>query len=1035
MTKRSYFCGGSLLAVTLTLAVASPVSAQSTGARPTDVEEVVVTGSFIAGAREDAALPVDVTTAADLQKQGSPTIVQLVKALPAAAGSIGESNRFLGNTAGSATVNLRGFGSNRTLVLMNGRRMAPSPGTVALAGVYDINLIPQAAVGRIEVLKGGAAATYGSEAIGGVVNFITRRDLDGFEVSGNYNYIDGSEGDYDVSLAWGSRFDRGSVLLTAGYRRRSELRTTDRDWALQPNANNPLGGWSGAGNPGVYQFFSVGTPTGAVNLGGGVYGQPPASAANPGRNITLTSFNDAGCLELNGFRNAAGTCLFQYSRFDNLVNDEDHYQVYGEVNFDVTDDIRFHAEGFWSRHDVPDERVSPTQSTIVFPTPIAASGGSPGGGTSPFPALAANEASRFFIPFANPGLQALFASGCAGIVGPTAAVTPAVVCNAIQNGVTASQTGWRPQAYGGNPLYPDGADHQRRAVDAFRVSAGFNGKLNDWLNFDAAVTYMDARGTFETPDEVTNRVQLALRGLGGPGCNPNTGTPGAGACQWFNPFSNAIQADAVYGGVNPYYRQTAVPANTNTRELFEWMHQTIVAENTSQTLVGDLVFSGTAFTVPGGDVQWAAGAQFRYDRLAINAVDDRFNIDANPCVDDIDDGLPRCTTATGVTNFVAAVRESDLDRNVKALFGEVKIPLLDNLDVTLAVRYEDFGGSIGSTTNPKADVRWQVLDSVALRASVGTTFRAPPQAAVNPGFARINSAFTDPTSGATLYRPADTYGNPNLDPETADYYSVGLIFNQSPVSATLDYWSFAFKDELTTETAARIFTSMFPSASPAAWQCGNAALRNRFTFAAGTTFVGPDGTNCHPSNLLAVRSNNINGPSVDTSGVDYQLNLRLPEYREVAFTAGFEGSYLIEYKRGELKTLEGTVIEAALDRAGKSELVSAFYSYPRVKANLFLNASVGGQNLRATLRYVSKLRDRNHDIDPATAGVQEATIKAYHQLDLTYQALLPWDTTLTLKVDNVFDKDPPFAWSQYNYDYTLANPLGRVFGVGLKKRF
>src|SRR6188768_382111 len=135
MNRRSSLCGGSMLAVVFSLGLATTASAQN---GPAELEEVVVTGSFIAGTPEDAALPVDVTTAAELQKQGSPSIVQLVKALPAAAGSIGESNRFLGNTAGSATVNLRGFGSNRTLVLMNGRRMAPSPGTVALAGVYDI---------------------------------------------------------------------------------------------------------------------------------------------------------------------------------------------------------------------------------------------------------------------------------------------------------------------------------------------------------------------------------------------------------------------------------------------------------------------------------------------------------------------------------------------------------------------------------------------------------------------------------------------------------------------------------------------------------------------------------------------------------------------------------------------------------------------------------------------------------------------------------------------------------------------------------
>ena len=126
-------------------------------------------------------MPVDVIGRQDLQKQGSPTTVNLVKNITAAQSSIGESNRFLGTAAGAATVNLRGFGSARTLVLFNGQRMAPSPAAVAIESV-DINFIPNVAIGRIEILKDGAAATYGSDAVGGVVNFITRRDLDGFEV-------------------------------------------------------------------------------------------------------------------------------------------------------------------------------------------------------------------------------------------------------------------------------------------------------------------------------------------------------------------------------------------------------------------------------------------------------------------------------------------------------------------------------------------------------------------------------------------------------------------------------------------------------------------------------------------------------------------------------------------------------------------------------------------------------------------------------------------------------------------------------------
>ena len=149
MLNRRYLCGGSWLAVAMALA-AGPAAAQSGGAAT--VEEVVVTGSFIAGTPTDAALPVNVIGAQDLQKQGSPSTVQLVKNLSAAQGSIGESNRFLGTAAGAATVNLRGFGSQRTLVLFNGQRMAPSPAAVAIESV-DINFIPNVAIGRIEVLK------------------------------------------------------------------------------------------------------------------------------------------------------------------------------------------------------------------------------------------------------------------------------------------------------------------------------------------------------------------------------------------------------------------------------------------------------------------------------------------------------------------------------------------------------------------------------------------------------------------------------------------------------------------------------------------------------------------------------------------------------------------------------------------------------------------------------------------------------------------------------------------------------------------
>ena len=257
MTKRSYFCGGSIAAVALVLGMAGTAAAQSGADKDAaDLEEVVVTGSFIAGSSEKAAQPIDVIGVAELAKQGAPSVVQLVKTLTAAQSSLGESNRYNGG-AGTASINLRGLGSARTLVLMNGRRLADTTAAAFQGGGQDLNFMPTAAIGRIEILKDGAAATYGSDAISGVVNFITRKDLEGFEFNGNYALIQDSDGDYDASLAYGHVFDRGNILLSAGYRVRSRLDAQDRSYAVRPFESVFYGGWSGSASPGSY-----GTATG-----------------------------------------------------------------------------------------------------------------------------------------------------------------------------------------------------------------------------------------------------------------------------------------------------------------------------------------------------------------------------------------------------------------------------------------------------------------------------------------------------------------------------------------------------------------------------------------------------------------------------------------------------------------------------------------------------------------------------------------------------------------------------------------------------
>ena len=171
-----------------------------------DIEEVVVTGSYIKGAAEDESLPITTLQRDDLALSGSPTTMDLIKSLSFSQGADGETDQFqAGAGADRATINIRGLGPSRSLVLINGRRTTWSPGAIGAQAqlLVDVNMMPSIAVQRIEMLRDGAAATYGSDAIAGVMNFMTRSDFEGFEVSASHKDIEDSDGDTEFGVIWG----------------------------------------------------------------------------------------------------------------------------------------------------------------------------------------------------------------------------------------------------------------------------------------------------------------------------------------------------------------------------------------------------------------------------------------------------------------------------------------------------------------------------------------------------------------------------------------------------------------------------------------------------------------------------------------------------------------------------------------------------------------------------------------------------------------------------------------------------------------
>jgi iron complex outermembrane receptor protein len=217
-------------AVLLTIATSS-ISSLNAIANENAVEEIErisVTGSRINRTDIETASPVTVISSDFISKSGYTSVQEVLSMQPAAAGmSLGSTSN--NGSGGTATVNLRGMGVQRTLVLLNGRRMVSS-GTGADSSV-DLNTIPVSMIQSIEILKDGASAVYGSDAIAGVVNIITKKDYSGTEISADGSITDKGDGESGgFSILHGTEFAGGNLVLGAQYSNRGEIIQSDRDF-------------------------------------------------------------------------------------------------------------------------------------------------------------------------------------------------------------------------------------------------------------------------------------------------------------------------------------------------------------------------------------------------------------------------------------------------------------------------------------------------------------------------------------------------------------------------------------------------------------------------------------------------------------------------------------------------------------------------------------------------------------------------------------------------------------------------------------
>jgi iron complex outermembrane receptor protein len=716
---------------------------------------------------------------------------------------------------------------------------------------------------------------------------------------------------------------------------------------------------------------------------------------------------DVGCLPLGGipsFSGATPTCIFNYTPYDNIIEKENRFQLYGEANWEISDAMKAHIEGFYSETDTPDWHTSPSYLALQVPTSVTN------------PAATSGLSAGYFVPSTNPGFILYRQQNPTQI--------PAFATGAYFPGVL-----FRPLAEGGNPLFGHGSSTGSRKFKAWRVSGGVSGEVAGGIGYDLTTTYMEENLVRVGYDTIVSRFQLALRGLGGAGCSPTTGTPGVGPCSYFNPFSNAIQQNFVTGATNPNFSASVA----NSPELVRWFFQPTTTDATTRLVVVDLVFNGElGITLPGGAVGWAVGGQFRknwyeakYDPLS--------DLNVTPCIDTPVTGTTSCTVRNGPYMFLGGATPSDLQGKVWAGFGEVSLPITDTLQVQLAARYEDYGNKGGSTFNPKVSARWQITDMFAVRGSLGTTFRAPPLTSLDPG--QVTSLQF--LGGA--FRAVDVVGNPALNPEKATTYSVGAIVKAGPFSATVDWWDFDFKNPLVTEPVGGMFATLFPTGTGVG-NCGDpafAGLQSRFTF--GTA-------GCGVANLSRILTRAINGPGIKTNGVDILADLDIED-----FWAGGRGhlggsvTYVNKY-HVEATTVEGVVVSPAFEGVNHLNYQTQIFPVPTWKAQVFAEYTNGPHNLRTTLNYVDSYIDqrtspfapnvvRDAAANPVPLTNKGQKIKAYATVDVSYRVFLPWDTTAVFTVDNIFDEDPSFARLDLGYDPFTGNPLGRTYKLNVTKKF
>jgi len=717
------------------------------------LEEVIVVGSQIKGAKISEALSVSVIGAEDIEMLGISSGDELLQAMPEQGQNFFNESENISGGVNSVrgdigAFNLRNMGTGNTLVLLNGRRLvnAASYQTEEVGGSFvpvntvNSNVIPVFGVQRVEVLRDGASAIYGADAVAGVINTVLKSDFEGLTVAGRYeDYENHGRNDYNLRAEWGKFFNQGRTnlgIFASFYHRDSVNSSEDKKWRDADfrrliDEDSPWFGdtrWrntSANSNWGQYDLVK--------SMSGDPYGLKARGIVDSSGEFETYPVDDERCD--GGYIIASNTCghsdgqgTYRYNLNENrdLVSDLDRLNIFFYLNHEFENGIRAYTEVSYYDAD-----------TYLIRQPSAS-----------FSSVKLRvSADNYYNPLGPCGSPNRLSDEIIGTDVP---------CEGLEMTIDNYRFAEVPRIID-------------NSGEVYRVLQGFSGTFgNSFWDWDGAIIWSKATKHDITHNRISNTlVQEAL----------SDSTEAA-----YNPFG---------GGVNTNIERALV-------DVFR-------KSETDLKLIDFKLTNSELIDMPAGPVGFLLGLEYREESFKDNR-DPR--LDGTILFTDWEDD-----TYPFVSDVVNSSPTPDNhgSRDVTSVFTELAIPVSETMDVQLALRYENFS-DVGSTTVPKVAFGWRPTDWFMLRGSWSEAFRAPNLVTINEQLVVRNNTRNDYTCIYAAENGGDpdqdtldcrnsiqrrATGSKDLEPEQSTNTSIGFVLTPTAnLTFTIDFWSIEKEDTI-----------------------------------------------------------------------------------------------------------------------------------------------------------------------------------------------------------------------------------------------